>query len=60
MNEELFREFERVCALFFEDLDRFVQSSEAEVKEALQNPATISAHKDFQLSHRTNDHLLPC
>ena len=35
MKEELYREFERVCALFFEDLDRFVQASEAEVKPML-------------------------
>lgn len=35
MNEELYREFERVCTLFFEDLDRFVQASEAEVKPML-------------------------
>ena len=35
MNDNLYREFERVCALFFEDLDRFVQASEAEVKPML-------------------------
>ena len=35
MNDNLYREFEWVCALFFEDLDRFVQASEAEVKPML-------------------------
>ena len=42
MKEELYREFERVCALFFEDLDRFVQASEAEVKPMLFDDLRIA------------------
>lgn len=35
MRDKLYREFEHVCTLFYDDLERFVNASEAEVKPML-------------------------